>query len=112
MPQAELVDGRPVLIFSCLATDMPAARRRAGAGGIWCLPSPSLLGPFDTSRAVRMTGESLYSGRLVRDRAGQWVLLAFRNRGPDGRFVGELTDPMPVRWAAGGSTLTVDGRRD
>jgi beta-fructofuranosidase len=112
VPQAELVDGRPLLIFSCLATDMPAARRRAGAGGIWCLPSPSLLGPFDTSRAVRMTGESLYSGRLVRDRAGQWVLLAFRNRGPDGRFVGELTDPMPVRWAAGGSTLTVDGRRD
>jgi hypothetical protein len=24
------------------------------------------------------------------------VLLAFRNTGPDGRFVGELSDPIPV----------------
>jgi beta-fructofuranosidase len=92
----------------CLAADMAAGRRRAGAsGGIWCLPGPSLTGPFDTSQAVRMAAESLYSGRLVRDRAGRWVLLAFRNRGPDGRFVGELTDPMPVRWTADGTALTI-----
>jgi beta-fructofuranosidase len=52
-----------------------------------------------------MTDESLYSGRLIRDRAGRWVMLAFRNRGPDGSFVGELTDPMPIRWATDGSAL-------
>ena len=55
-----------------------------------------------------MTGESLYSGRLVRDRAGRWVMLVFRNHGPDGRFIGELTDPMPVGWAADGSALKLD----
>jgi len=55
-----------------------------------------------------MTGESLYSGRPVRDRAGRWVMLAFRNHGPDGRFIGELSDPMPVGRAADGSTLKLD----
>ena len=35
-------------------------------------------------------------------------MLAFRNHGPDGRFIGELTDPMPIEWEAGGSALKVD----
>ena len=109
VPQAEVVDGRPVLIFSCLTAELSDQRREAGTGGgIWCLPSTSLLGPFELAQAVRITDESLYSGRLIRDRAGRWVLLAFRNRGPDGRFIGELTDPMPVRWAADGSALELD----
>jgi beta-fructofuranosidase len=110
VPQAEIVEGRPVLIFSCLGPELSDSRREAGTGGgIWCLPCESPLGPFDPARAVRMTDESLYSGRLVRDRAGQWVMLAFANRGPDGEFAGELTDPMPVQWAAdGGSILILD----
>jgi hypothetical protein len=35
-------------------------------------------------------------------------MLAFRNRGPDGSFVGELTDPVPIRWATDGSALQLD----
>jgi len=66
-----------------------------------------VLGPFDVARAVPITGEDLYSGRLIRDRAGQWVLLAFRNMGPDGGFVGEITDPMPVRWGRDDAALVV-----
>lgn len=98
--QVEIVEGRPVLIFSCLSADLSGQHRAARTpGGTWCLPAPSLLGPFDLTQAVRMTNESLYSGRLVRDRAGRWVMLAFRNRGPDGHFIGELIDPLPVRWA-------------
>jgi beta-fructofuranosidase len=69
------------------------------------VPADSVLGPFDTSRAVRLTGEELYSGRLIRDRAGQWVMLAFRNREADG-FVGEISNPMPVSWAPDGNGLT------
>ncbi len=104
--QVEVVDGRPVLIFSCMPAQLSAARRRAsGPGAIWCVPSDSVLGPFDTGRAVPLTGERLYSGRLIRDRAGQWVMLAFRNLEADG-FVGEISDPMPVSWATDGSGLT------
>jgi beta-fructofuranosidase len=104
--QVEIVEGRPVLVFSCLSAQLSDQRRAAGAGGgTWCLAVPSLLGPFDLTQAVRMTSESLYSGRLVRDRAGRWVMLAFRNRGPGGNFIGELTDPLPVRWATSMSLI-------
>jgi beta-fructofuranosidase len=72
------------------------------------VPGDSALGPFDTSRAVPLTGEELYSGRLIRNRAGQWVMLAFRNVGAGG-FVGEISDPIPVAWATDGSGL-VAGR--
>jgi beta-fructofuranosidase len=109
VPQVEVVGGRSVLIFSCLTAELSGQRRQAGAGGgIWCLPGKSLLGPFNLTQAVRITDESLYCGRLIRDRAGRWVMLAFRNRGPDGSFVGELTDPMPIRWATDGSALQLD----
>ena len=98
-----------MLIFSCLTEQLSAQRRSAGErGGVWCVPCDSLLGPFDVAHAVRIADESLYSGRLIRDRAGQWVMLAFRNLGPDGNFIGELTDPMPVSWAPGAAAMTID----
>jgi beta-fructofuranosidase len=109
VPQTEIVEGRPVLVFSCLAAELSSERRNAGTGGgIWSLPSSSLLGPFNLTQAVRITDESLYSGRLIRDRAGRWVMLAFRNSGPGGHFIGELADPVPIRWAADGSALELD----
>jgi beta-fructofuranosidase len=44
------------------------------------------------------TGPALYAGRVIRDRAGQWVLLAFQNSGGDEAFAGGLSGPLPVRW--------------
>ena len=43
-----------------------------------------------------MSDDRLYVGRVIRDRDGEWVLLAFHNRGEDGRFVGAISDPMPL----------------
>ncbi|CAN7391561.1 glycosyl hydrolase family 32 [Microbacterium sp. LjRoot45] len=96
--QVEVVDGRAVLLFSCLAEhSMPS--RRGERGGTWAIPADSVLGPFDVDRAQRLTGEDLYVGRLLRRRDdGRWLLFAFRNVGEDGRFVGGVTDPMPVAW--------------
>ncbi|MFT4279644.1 glycosyl hydrolase family 32 [Microbacterium sp.] len=99
--QVEVVDGRPVLLFSCLADHSMPARRGARAG-TWAIPAESVLGPFDVDRAEPLTGEDLYVGRLLRRREdGQWLLFAFRNVGPDGAFVGGVTDPMPVSWVDG-----------
>lgn len=96
--QVEVVDGRPVLVFSCLVSDIPARRHgEVGPGGVWAVAVDSVTGPYDVTCAARLTDDSLYSGRLVQERDGGWALLAFRNRGPDG-FVGEITDPMPVAW--------------
>ena len=110
VPQVEVVAGRPVLIFSCLPGQLSPERRDAsGPGAIWCVPTGSVLGPFDTGRAVPVTGEDLYSGRLVRNRGGEWVMLAFRNLEAGG-FVGEISDPMPVSWTADGSALIAGAR--
>lgn len=99
--QVEVVDGRPVLLFSCLA-DHSMPSRRAARAGTWAIPAESVLGPFDVDCAEPLTGQDLYVGRLLRRRDdGQWLLFAFRNVGSDGAFLGGVTDPMPVSWVDG-----------
>lgn len=105
--QVEEVEGRPVVLFSCLGGEMAASRRSGGNGGVWAVDADSPTGPFDISSAYLLLDDRFYVGRLVRDRAGEWQLLAFHNRGPDG-FVGEIADPMPVRRGVDGR-LTVTG---
>lgn len=103
--QVEVVDGRPVLIFSCLPEHAMPSRRTA-AGGIWAVPSQGVLGAFDIPSAYPLADDSLYVGRLLRRREdGRWFLFAFRRSDPQGRFVGGVTDPMPVAWR--GDRLTV-----
>lgn len=97
--QVEQVDGRGVLIFNCRHTELTPDRRATGeSGGVWSLPVDRLTGPYDVTRATRLTDESLYSGRLVQDHDGRWWLLAFFLTGPDGAFLGGMSDPMPVGW--------------
>ncbi|MEJ7629458.1 MAG: hypothetical protein WKF54_07690 [Nocardioidaceae bacterium] len=111
VPQVEVVDGRPVLVFSCLGGRLAGPRRTPGAvGGVWTVSADAETGPFDLSRVHALTDERLYSGRLVRQRDGQWALLAFSTGGPDGTFVGAITDPVPVHWSADG-VLRVDTDR-
>ena len=96
VPQVATADGHPVLLFSCLSTELSAERRVAGErGGVWLAEPADLLGPYDPTTARRITDESLYSGRLVRDRSGAWALLAFHYDDDDARFVGHISDPIP-----------------
>lgn len=98
--QVAEVEGRPVLLFSCLTPELADTRRAAGEpGGVWAAPLDSLDGPYDVARATLLLDDSFYVGRLVRDRSGRWQVLAFHHRDADGAFVGTLSDPMPVRWA-------------
>ena len=98
--QVELVEGRPVLIFSCLGAELGAAHRAAGRrGGVWAVAADSLTGPYDPTLARPLSGPELYSGRLVRDRVGRWMLLGFVNADPAGRFAGGICDPVPVGWS-------------
>jgi beta-fructofuranosidase len=113
VPQLAEIDGRRVLIFSCLRNEMSAARLGDDdAGGIWTVAVDDLTGPYPIHAATRLTDESLYAGRLIRDRAGQWNLIAFHNTDSAGRFVGAMSDPMPVAWAADGTLRLVDGSFD
>jgi beta-fructofuranosidase len=101
------VEGRWVLVFSCLATEMPGAR--AQAGGVWAVPVEGPGAPFDVRDAVRLTNEGLYVGKLVALRDGTTRFLAFRNRDREGRFRGGVIDPVPVRWCPDGRGLELVG---
>ncbi|KUG53865.1 glycosyl hydrolase family 32 [Kocuria rosea subsp. polaris] len=105
--QTATVDGRDVLLFSCLGTELSTERKtRAERGGIWAVNAPGPLGPFDISSAYLVADESLYVGRLVQDRQGRWQMLAFENTDDSGTFVGRITDPLQVTWEAGKLTAT------
>jgi beta-fructofuranosidase len=107
VPQLASVDGRLVLVFSCLDLEFSAARRATGAtGGILYLPTDSPTGPFDIAAARPLTNDGFYCGRLIHDRSGQPVLLAFLNFDQARRFLGELSDPMPVAWDNGELKVT------
>lgn len=97
------VENRWVLLFSCLSPEMTDAP--PGSGGVWSLAVDGPGAPVDISRARRLTDESLYVGKVIQDRVGEWRFLAFLNTGPDDRFVGGLTDPLPVRWSADAQSL-------
>jgi len=105
VPQHLRIDGRELLLFSCDSPHLAGARAAAdGRGGIWVTDAPADA-PYPVATARRLLDERYYSGRIVRDRAGRWMLLAFENVGLDGEFVGRLSDPMPVTWS--GDDLTV-----
>jgi beta-fructofuranosidase len=98
-PQLAAVDGRLVLVFSCLNLQFSAARRPSGAtGDIFYVPTDSPTGPFDIAAARPLTNDAFYCGRLVHDRQGRPVLLAFHHFDEARQFLGGLSDPMPVRW--------------
>lgn len=103
--QVEVVDGCPVLIFSCMPEHAMPSRRTTG-NGVWAARADSVLGAFDIPGAYPIADDSVYVGRLLKRREdGQWLLFAFRHVDSQGGFVGGVTDPMPVAWR--GDRLTV-----
>ncbi|MFD6446991.1 glycosyl hydrolase family 32 [Promicromonospora sp. NPDC060204] len=113
VPQIATIDGRTVLVFSCLHGELSEDRKRTGErGGVWAVPVDSATGPYDVEKAFQLTDESLYAGRLVQDRDGAWWLFAFHHVDDSGAFVGALSDPLPVGWAPDGRLHVSDGRFD
>jgi beta-fructofuranosidase len=107
VPQVENIDGQWVLVFNCLGPELSAVRSAAdGQGGVWVASAASPHGPYDLANATRIADDRWYVGKLVRDPEDRWVFLAFANKDERGDFVGELTDPAPVRWS--GAELVVD----
>jgi beta-fructofuranosidase len=70
------------------------------------VPVDSPTGPFDIAAARQLTNDAFYCGRLVNDRSGQPVLLAFRYYDTNRQFLGELSNPMPVDWEDGELKVT------
>ncbi len=105
--QVVLVEGRWVLLFSCLGSEMPGAD--PGSGGVWSVPVDGPGAVVDVAAAVRLTDESLYVGKVVHHEAAAYFM-AFRNSGPDHEFVGGLIDPVLVGWRPDGRGLELRER--
>lgn len=106
VPQVADVDGRLALLFACDRAAL-AGDRADTTGGIWAVEIADDTGPYPVDRARLVVDDDLYAGRLVRDRTGAWMLLAFDNRGSGADFVGEISDPIPVGWDADGRLAPV-----
>ena len=93
VPQVEVVDGVPILVFSCDTGTLDPSGRHS-VGGVFSVAGGSPLGPFDASSANRFPHGSLYAARLVHH-DGRWWLLGFRGD-ENGTFVGKIIDPIAV----------------
>jgi beta-fructofuranosidase len=109
-PQLVRMNGRYQILVSCLAEDHSRDRvERLGAGltGTFVYTSGELLGPYRYDHGPVVQDSplgTLYAGKLVEVDAEQWRFMAFRGDG-DREFLGEITDPLPLRDETDGSTV-------
>jgi beta-fructofuranosidase len=108
VPQLVHLGGCWRLLFSAFGHDHSAARlARPGVvaeAGTHYLVADDELGPFRLDRDQFLVGSpdvQFYAGRVIQHR-GAWWFLAWHHAA-DRRFVGELSEPMPVTVGPGGS---------
>lgn len=93
--QYEIVDGVPIVLFCCGPIWLHQSRLDAGErGGVYSLAVSHDLSDVDFNRATLFDAPGLYASRLVKSDSG-WNLIGFWDA-PNGEFVGELCDPIPV----------------
>ena len=102
VPQVVAIEDRYYLVFCAYGFANSAERiARVGAStGTHLYVGDTATGPFkpvsDELFAADKIG-SLYAGKLVRDPVtDDWVFLAFVQHDEEGRFIGALSDPIPV----------------
>jgi len=96
--QYEVIDGVPIVVFCCGWRELSPARQAAFGqrDATYSMPVGRDLCDIDYSRAVGFEASLVYAGRVIETASG-WVLIGFvNNEGPNGEFVGELSDPIAV----------------
>lgn len=119
VPQLVQLNGRYQLLVSCLAEDHQPVPLDGpgvpGQTGTFAFSASNLLGPYTFAGGPIAAPDGplgpLYAGKLVQEAGdGPWYFMAFRGDG-DRSFLGELTDPIPVRHDQNGRIIIVDGTR-
>jgi beta-fructofuranosidase len=95
--QYEVVDGVPIVLFCCGWRELSAVRQAefGQRDATYSLACGDDLTEIDFAKARAFEDNLVYAARLVQDRKGDWFLLGFVNE-VDGKFVGEICDPIPV----------------
>jgi beta-fructofuranosidase len=106
-PQLVTLQGRRLILFSCLAEDHSAERRRRtgrdGETGTYLFEEtdPDVFLPSDDPIAINSSDLGpLYAGKVLELEPGDWRYVAFRGAG-NSSFLGELTDPLRLRFEGG-----------
>lgn len=99
--QAVQVDGTWLILFSSGTDTMSEPlRTRYPRAATWVVTVDDPTQPFDLIAARPLLTDELYSGRLVQDRDGRWVVLGFRTYDERGEFLGGISDPLLVGFDA------------
>ncbi len=80
----------------CCDTPRLAGRLAGQMGGVWWMRVLDPSGQYDVGGARLLCPQSLYAGRMVQDRAGNWMFMGFHNISVEGAFVGGVSDPIAV----------------
>jgi len=84
------------------------ATQDGGVSGTHYLVADHPLGPWRPAEGF-LDGAvpcKRYAGKILRDPlTGRDCLMAFLDTGPDGRFVGQIGDPIPLRFEHGRYSL-------
>jgi beta-fructofuranosidase len=112
VPQLVRLNGRYEILVSCLAEDHSRERLARigspGQTGTFVFSAEEPLGPYTFTGGPLAAPDGplgpLYAGKLVEAQGGTWWFMAFRGDG-DRSFLGELTDPLPVRHDAEGRLI-------
>ena len=117
VPQVVRLNGAWRAVFSAWWSDHSATRlARPGVvaeGGTHYLVADNPLGPYALDRDAFLLGDpqvSYYAGRVLHHQ-GTWWLFAWRHADGQGRFLGELSDPIPLTVDQNGSLWLGDDPR-
>lgn len=112
VPQCVSHEGRCYLLFSVDKTwcsgSLAAHIGAPPATGTYYMVSRTLHGAY--SEVKLLLGDeigSYYGAKLVQEPDGGWVILSWLGQDKDGRFIGGLSDPKPVRFLAEGTLKAV-----
>lgn len=95
--QFEHVDGVPILLFCCGWRELgkESLERFGKIDATYSLVVNEDLSQLDFTKALPFTQNLVYAGRLIFGPDHKWYLMGFINE-IEGKFVGELSDPIPV----------------
>ena len=109
VPQLIHENGHWYLFFSVIHEKYSKERlNRKGVkkkSGTHYLVAENPFGPYRFIQEDFLCGDlggSFYSGKVLKDSKGNWAFMACHQFDPSGKFIGMISDPMPLRFQADG----------
>ncbi|MDT0157951.1 glycosyl hydrolase family 32 [Microbacterium sp. ARD32] len=93
--QTAEIEGETVLVF-CGSRHGDGPRSDGAESGVWMVGVDGALDEVCVDDARLIAAAPLYAGRIVRDRSGESVMLAFVGAPGSGHELDGITDPLPI----------------